>query len=151
MGTQARLACLLVGLLLMTGPLALASPPTGGETSNVDQNETWTEDATMDGHVVVASGSTLTVNANITMETGSSITVEEGGQLVVTNGALLSDDLNAGLMVNSMFAELTLNFGDLADEGIVQLKFDHEIPEDCLLYTSPSPRDRQKSRMPSSA
>ena len=26
-----------------------------------------------------------------------------------------------------------------------------ELPYDCLLYTSPSPRDRQKSRMPSSA
>ena len=25
------------------------------------------------------------------------------------------------------------------------------LPESCLLYTSPSPRDRQKSRMPSSA
>ena len=25
------------------------------------------------------------------------------------------------------------------------------IPDTCLLYTSPSPRDRQKSRMPSSA
>ena len=25
------------------------------------------------------------------------------------------------------------------------------LNEDCLLYTSPSPRDRQKSRMPSSA
>ena len=25
------------------------------------------------------------------------------------------------------------------------------VPESCLLYTSPSPRDRQKSRMPSSA
>ena len=25
------------------------------------------------------------------------------------------------------------------------------LPEGCLLYTSPSPRDRQKSRMPSSA
>ena len=25
------------------------------------------------------------------------------------------------------------------------------LPRDCLLYTSPSPRDRQKSRMPSSA
>ena len=24
-------------------------------------------------------------------------------------------------------------------------------PTDCLLYTSPSPRDRQKTRMPSSA
>ena len=28
---------------------------------------------------------------------------------------------------------------------------DFEIPYTCLLYTSPSPRDRQKSRMPSSA
>ena len=28
---------------------------------------------------------------------------------------------------------------------------DTEDPESCLLYTSPSPRDRQKSRMPSSA
>ena len=27
----------------------------------------------------------------------------------------------------------------------------NEQYEDCLLYTSPSPRDRQKSRMPSSA
>ena len=27
----------------------------------------------------------------------------------------------------------------------------HEQEEPCLLYTSPSPRDRQKSRMPSSA
>ena len=26
-----------------------------------------------------------------------------------------------------------------------------EHAQDCLLYTSPSPRDRQKSRMPSSA
>ena len=26
-----------------------------------------------------------------------------------------------------------------------------DMSEDCLLYTSPSPRDRQKSRMPSSA
>ena len=26
-----------------------------------------------------------------------------------------------------------------------------ELDRDCLLYTSPSPRDRQKSRMPSSA
>ena len=29
--------------------------------------------------------------------------------------------------------------------------YEYEEYEDCLLYTSPSPRDRQKSRMPSSA
>ena len=28
---------------------------------------------------------------------------------------------------------------------------DFSLPVTCLLYTSPSPRDRQKSRMPSSA
>ena len=31
----------------------------------------------------------------------------------------------------------------------VRIVGDH--PKSCLLYTSPSPRDRQKSRMPSSA
>ena len=33
----------------------------------------------------------------------------------------------------------------------LNLIVDGQIPETCLLYTSPSPRDRQKSRMPSSA
>ena len=32
----------------------------------------------------------------------------------------------------------------------LDLKF-HDIPNTCLLYTSPSPRDRTRSRMPSSA
>ena len=31
------------------------------------------------------------------------------------------------------------------------LPHEHEEMHRCLLYTSPSPRDRQKSRMPSSA
>ena len=30
-------------------------------------------------------------------------------------------------------------------------RYTNETPQTCLLYTSPSPRDRQKSRMPSSA
>ena len=32
-----------------------------------------------------------------------------------------------------------------------QFCFVDQLPRGCLLYTSPSPRDRQKSRMPSSA
>ena len=31
------------------------------------------------------------------------------------------------------------------------LQIERRLLDDCLLYTSPSPRDRQKSRMPSSA
>ena len=127
MRTRAQSVALFLCLLMLTLPLAVAMPPSDGDSTTVSSSETWSEDGHMDGHVVVSNGATLTVNANITVETGSSITVEEGGQLVVTNGALISDDLNAGLMVNSMFATLTLNFGDLADEGVLHLKFDHTI------------------------
>ena len=31
------------------------------------------------------------------------------------------------------------------------IRFFLDVPKDCLLYTSPSPRDRTRSRMPSSA
>ena len=46
--------------------------------------------------------------------------------------------------------------GELSEYGFIVDShfFDQQIsPEhqNCLLYTSPSPRDRQKSRMPSSA
>ena len=36
-------------------------------------------------------------------------------------------------------------------KGMYQWYFKNVLPKICLLYTSPSPRDRQKSRMPSSA
>ena len=42
------------------------------------------------------------------------------------------------------FDELNEQEDDMLDEEEVE-------DTDCLLYTSPSPRDRQKSRMPSSA
>ena len=34
---------------------------------------------------------------------------------------------------------------------LVAVAKETDLQQDCLLYTSPSPRDRQKSRMPSSA
>ena len=44
---------------------------------------------------------------------------------------------------------------DTFEEGIVESEHvndgDNPARQPCLLYTSPSPRDRQKSRMPSSA
>ena len=49
---------------------------------------------------------------------------------------------------------INLNIGQVADVQIDALpgqSIKGEITEICLLYTSPSPRDRQKSRMPSSA
>ena len=42
--------------------------------------------------------------------------------------------------------------GTWGEDGCVQEILEkYGVPYTCLLYTSPSPRDRQKSRMPSSA
>ncbi len=132
MRSQLSRALLMMTLLLMSSMAVSAGPPSNGDNATLQANEAWTEDTTMDGHVTVESGSTLTVSANITMAAGSSITVEEGAQLVVTNGALLSDDLNAGLRVEVngfVPAVLTLNFGDIAESGVVQLKLDHVVAD----------------------
>ena len=42
-------------------------------------------------------------------------------------------------------------FTNVSTISINAIQVDLYKPADCLLYTSPSPRDRQKSRMPSSA
>ena len=44
---------------------------------------------------------------------------------------------------------LVLEFGEPVDDGYLMTH--GAINEACLLYTSPSPRDRTRSRMPSSA
>ena len=46
--------------------------------------------------------------------------------------------------------EIHLNTGKIAHGGFLSTIADTGMGT-CLLYTSPSPRDRQKSRMPSSA
>ena len=50
--------------------------------------------------------------------------------------------------------EKTVSYGGGTKNGpkeIIKASHQVELYDDCLLYTSPSPRDRQKSRMPSSA
>ena len=69
------------------------------------------------------------------------------------NSLDLADYVNAALPLNTY--DMRYRYADLdgAHEGIFHL--DHAAGLQtftvCLLYTSPSPRDRQKSRMPSSA
>ena len=54
---------------------------------------------------------------------------------------------------NGMSAEAKKILFESFDSGITHfdLANNYGPPYGCLLYTSPSPRDRQKSRMPSSA
>ena len=63
------------------------------------------------------------------------------GGLVLLSLALLYQDRMFGLL-NVFALHAVVLSASVAWQGHIQ---------DCLLYTSPSPRDRQKSRMPSSA
>ena len=76
----------------------------------------------------------------------------------------VSATLTPGSEVEAAVKKLGRNFKsyrcDFSDRAeltafVAQLETDAVVPDilvnNCLLYTSPSPRDRQKSRMPSSA
>ena len=54
-----------------------------------------------------------------------------------------------GLVLEEPTKDLAL--ANLKDGAVICELGTQILPESCLLYTSPSPRDRQKSRMPSSA
>ena len=76
-----------------------------------------------------------------------SVATKEGGEAIVNSaieayGSLHAVVNNAGILRDKSFAKMTEeDFNAVLD---VHLK-------GCLLYTSPSPRDKRQSRMPSSA
>ena len=55
------------------------------------------------------------------------------------------------LMENIKAKDDMLNEAKNMTADLSQVKFPEDWVRDCLLYTSPSPRDRTRSRMPSSA
>ena len=67
------------------------------------------------------------------------VILNSGGVLIGSGGSSSGSYTFSGLTPGTEYG------GWVTDEGSINL------PWSCLLYTSPSPRDRQKSRMPSSA
>ncbi|CZS11790.1 hypothetical protein CDFC105_93904 [Clostridioides difficile] len=64
----------------------------------------------------------------------------------LSSSSAASDVYKRQLEGAAMIREIAIKIAK--EKGITEQK---AWPEACLLYTSPSPRDRQKSRMPSSA
>ena len=64
-----------------------------------------------------------------------------------SDSIVLLEDMKDGILYSNILLKLYLK--SLKNGGKLQL--DEHIPYTCLLYTSPSPRDRTRSRMPSSA
>ena len=75
-----------------------------------------------------------------TDEIYKNVDLTDDGFLSDTNAAKLAQVFN---IPDYDFAKLQSN--------VFNMDFDAEPPIDCLLYTSPSPRDKRQSRMPSSA
>ena len=72
--------------------------------------------------------------------------VDPGTQLVVAAGDA------TGTYSGQVTMDFTVNNAEFSKDAIVSEEVTGEaFGWRCLLYTSPSPRDRQKSRMPSSA
>ena len=67
------------------------------------------------------------------------------GMVLMTTSAA-----NAGGLVHKMSSSVQLTV-DSARSTATRLGNQYSISGSCLLYTSPSPRDRTRSRMPSSA
>ena len=69
-------------------------------------------------------------------------------KLVILHGLFGSGDNWRSIAQKYLQSEFEVYLVDQRNHG---RSFHHEVQSYCLLYTSPSPRDRQKSRMPSSA
>ena len=64
----------------------------------------------------------------------------------------IKDDLEEfGVTFDSWYSEQSLTASNAIDHAIEVLRERGRLYENCLLYTSPSPRDKTVSRMPSSA
>ena len=64
----------------------------------------------------------------------------------------LEKDLSSGEIDKKLFAEKSKEYSDVNEiVGIAKDYISFQREKDCLLYTSPSPRDATLSRMPSSA
>ena len=124
---------LLITILLMIAtfsaiPITSATAPSGNSEETISSPTTWDEDGTLNGTLLVESGSSLTINSNVSVVTGSSITVEEGATLNL-NGDLVGAELDSLLRLQSD-SSLMFNLGDVAESGTMRLQFDHQIMAD---------------------
>ena len=130
----------------------------GNESNNAD-------DALTSGVVdVIGANSTINLTANTEVGRGGAGTLNiDGGNYNQTNANLVigqsqsgtgfaqvangTTTFSNGAQVNIGTAAATAGTGDTNTDSDINFN----DGGGCLLYTSPSPRDRQKSRMPSSA
>ena len=97
--------------------------------------------------VDVDEGQNPELTAVTAPESIGDIEVTDDGTLFTPNAGVLAG-LGAGETLTETL-EYTVTSGELSASSTIEITL--EGANDCLLYTSPSPRDVEESRMPSSA
>ena len=138
--------------------------PNGSGDVHVDADTLRVGDANIDatittngtGNLVLSTNNGTnsgTIQINQGANSGIAITPNGTGDVVLQADTIRIGDLNATATITTFgTGDLVLNTGNGATTGLMQIVQGANANINiCLLYTSPSPRDRQKSRMPSSA
>ena len=102
---------------------------------------------------VLAANRGLPLNGLVTMTWGNVSAIDrESGLVVIKPSGVAYEDLTIdSLAVVSLSGERVDGGLQPSSDAPTHLVLYRELPEICLLYTSPSPRDKRQSRMPSSA
>ena len=119
-------------------------------TSNIDQAAI----GNISGAITYMPGTPVVFDyLNITKSDAALLTLSLNGGMTTTHANVTATNWNATTEVLGGGGNLVLNVIDIRISNAIQWGHPERgcLHETCLLYTSPSPRDRQKSRMPSSA
>tara|TARA_B110000879_G_scaffold181919_1_gene239571 strand:- start:337 stop:2028 length:1692 start_codon:yes stop_codon:yes gene_type:complete len=111
-------------------PLTLATAPSGDSDETISSATVWDEDGIVNGTLLIESGSSLTINSNISVISGSSIMVEDGASLTL-NGNLVGAELDS-LIRLQYDSSLLFNLGDVAESGTMRIEFDYQIPSELI-------------------
>ena len=112
-------------------PLTSATGPSGDSDETISSATVWDEDGILNGTLLIESGSSLTINSNVSVISGSSVMVEDGASLTL-NGNLVGAELDS-LIRLQYDSSLLFNLGDVAESGTMRVEFDHQISSEALL------------------
>ena len=126
------IATLALMLLLSNLATTIAAPPSDGGTTTISSDESWNDDSTFDGDVVVASGATLTISSNLTVAPGSSITVSDGGTLLMDSADMQSEDEEIWLSMIRTTASVEIPLQGIGGEVTIRLHFTAELTQGTL-------------------
>ena len=152
---RVKFSMLLMTLILVLTPLTNLPVDSGPLENNVENNASTKAQTTWNGLVQLTESYTVSVTDELvispctTVELSTSSRLFVDGRLIIQGNnscPVVFSQLGSGLHYGIQFNSSSSGRGSVIDNITIE-----DATYGCLLYTSPSPRDKHRSRMPSSA